>query len=364
MKKEVTYPLVPGKAIGAQRGFASTFNWMRNFCLNLSGGPGVTVDRTDSDHPVIRIGVEQPGIAPFAVRLHKTDGDQTGLWEIYLPAGCCNVGGTCEPLNPPASDTSGHEDDDLAWRSLGRINFGNFDPGSVPAAPKVNAIVEIHVKPSVKVFGVDNLDNTVARRVIWASVRDQNLDDYWRDKRGYEIVRSLYRDKPGDVLETDVAALTATKNPGDDEWGISISPLRSTSIVAAVPQGTGVSNFDLVWVLATEPRSGGAGYGLELVVKKLLCIRQLAAAAGISITGDTMTDVVSDVNNRAVKIYARIDVTDLTGGAQIVKVLKDPEGVSISSPYVVWLPLYETMFNAVTSDYRSQSLTNLQLFHA
>ena len=363
MKKEVTYPLVPGKAIGAQRGFASTFNWMRDFCLNLSGGPGVTVDRTDSDHPVIRL-EESTGIAPFAVRLHKTESDQTGLWEIYLPDGCCNVGGACEPLNPPASDTSGHEDDDPAWRSLGRIDLDSFDyTGSVP---KAHAVVEVHVKPSVKVFGVDSLDNTIARRVIWASVRDQNMDDYWRERPNYWLSERLHRDKPGDVFEADVAAITATLSSEGGERSVSISilPLRTTPIDAAVPQGTGVSGFDLVWVLATEQRAGALASGLALVVKMLLCIRQTAAAAGISITGDTMTDVVSNVRSSAVKIYARIDVTDLTGGEQIVKVLKDPEDVYTSSPYVVWLPLYETMFNAVISDYRSQSLTNLQLFHA
>ena len=39
----------------------------------ISGMPGGETDRS---------------IKPFAVRLHKTATDQTGLWEIYLPTGC------------------------------------------------------------------------------------------------------------------------------------------------------------------------------------------------------------------------------------------------------------------------------------
>ena len=51
-------------------------------------------------------------------------------------------------------------------------------------------------------------------------------------------------------------------------------------------------------------------------------------------------------------------------GAGIVQVLKDPSGVSVSSPYVVWLHLYDIFLNTVTADHRAQSLVNLQLFHA
>ena len=365
---ELPHPLGPGDKL--------TGTWISKLLravrrMKPLQGPGIST-RVTPDGTVISAAVAAPRaaapLAPFAVRLHKTENDSVGLWEIYLPTGCCNVGGACEPLNPPASETSGHEDDDPAWRSLGRINLGAFASGGASSdSNEIHAIVEVHVKPSVKVFGVDSLENTAVRRVIWASVRDQILDDYDRERPNYWLVERHHRDKAGDVFEADVADITATNRLEDgewSEWSISISPRRTTPIDAAVPQGTGVSGFDLMWVLATEQRTGSLSSGLALVVKKLLCIRQLAAAAGISITGDTMTDVASNVSTSTVKIYARVNVTDLTGGVGIVEVLKDPEGVGISSPYVVWLPLYETMFNAVVSDYRPQSLTNLQLFHA
>ena len=57
-------------------------------------------------------------------------------------------------------------------------------------------------------------------------------------------------------------------------------------------------------------------------------------------------------------------ISGLCDARGIVNVLKDPEGVSISQTYVVWLPLYDMTHNTITADYRAQSLTNLQLFHA
>ena len=108
----------------------------------------------------LRAGDDAP-LAPFAVRLHKTEDDPDGQWEIYLPPGCCNVGGACEPLNPPASDTSGHEDDDPAWRSLGSIsNWMSLVPEDSTEVDGIQeeqrrAVVEIHVKPSAKEYGVE-----------------------------------------------------------------------------------------------------------------------------------------------------------------------------------------------------------------
>lgn len=46
--------LKSGKAIGAQSGFAATWNWMVNFINNLSGEGDIEVDTSDSDHPLIK----------------------------------------------------------------------------------------------------------------------------------------------------------------------------------------------------------------------------------------------------------------------------------------------------------------------
>lgn len=47
--------LKPGKAVGAVKGFASTFNWLVDWVSNLRFGEGIYFEqRPDSAHPVIR----------------------------------------------------------------------------------------------------------------------------------------------------------------------------------------------------------------------------------------------------------------------------------------------------------------------
>ena len=100
--------------------------------------------------------------------------------------------------------------------------------------------------------------------------------------------------------------------------------------------------------------------GLVLDVKNVLCVRQNVSAAGFTLMGDSMTDVLD-----AETVYARIGTSLLYGStSNIVEVLKDPEGVNVPSPDVVWLHLYDLKHNTVTADHRPQSLVNLQLFHA
>ena len=374
---ELPYPLGPGDKV--------TGTWINQLLRAIRRmkpleGPGVST-RVTPDGTVISAAVAAVAapraaapLAPFTVRLHKTEGDEDGQWEIYLPPGCCNVGGTCEPLNPPAGDTSGHEGDDPSWRSLGKIAFSWFEIASQTASGSGydithEAVVEIHAKPSAKVDGVDRIDNP-ARRLVWASVRDDVGLEHavGLTPQGYENRR--YRDTPGDVFEADVARITARQYReivngayqfGD--WAFSVTPLRASPIDVAVPQGTGVSGFDLVWVLAAKPPAAVSPLhpgGLVLDVKNVLCVRQNVSAAGFTLTGDSMTDVLD-----AETVYARIGTSLLYGSpSNIVEVLKDPEGVNVPSPDVVWLHLYDLKHNTVTADHRPQSLVNLQLFHA
>lgn len=331
---------------------------------------GTSITRAVNAHEAELQSLRQPGkwqslrveyaetLAPFAVRLHKTDTDPDGQWEIYLPSGCCNVGGPCDPLNPPANDTTGHEDDDPAWRSLGTINWSQIGPATYRTAEDgttigiIKVYVDIHVKPSAKLYGVDGLDKP-ARRLVWAGLHNAAIDSY--TTLNAQGRRWLYKDTPGDSWTGRVA--TISREIASPLGDITITQHRTAPVDVALPQNTGVGGFDLVWSLAT--RTAEDIFTLGLDVKAVYCVRQLSAAAGITITGDTMTDVLN-----AAKIYARVNVTNLAGGAGIVNVLKDPEGVHISQPYVVWLPLYDLTHNTVTADYRAQSLTNLQLFHA
>lgn len=72
--KILTY-LKEGKSVGSHKGFAATFNWLVNFCANLSGdGIGVSVDRRNQDFPCIRfIGGGSSGAGGYSTPEGRTD---------------------------------------------------------------------------------------------------------------------------------------------------------------------------------------------------------------------------------------------------------------------------------------------------
>ena len=353
---ELPYPLGPGDKV--------TGTWINQLLRAIRRmkplpGPGVTTKVTPAG-TVLSAAVAAPRatphvLAPFTVRLHTTEDDPGGQWEIYLPPGCCNVGGTCEPMNTKASEKSGHGDDSADWCAVPGMDDLLADTVTVGTgaearqAQRKRATVYVHVKPSATVDGVVALD-APARRLYAVCIIDGKIADQYAQTNPQSLLGYLRMNTPGDVFSTQVAEVTIVED-GDDV-SRTVRQYRTTPIELVPPAGKGVSGFDLVWYLQFT-RFG------QLNVTKLLCVRQTAAAAGITITGDTMTDVVN-----AQTVYARIDTTNMTNGTGVVQVLKDPEGVTISSPYVVWLPLYDLKDNNVTADYRQQSLTNLQLFHA
>lgn len=88
MKPEKLTYLEVGKAVGAHRGFAATFNWLVKFCANLRGGLGLSVDATDSDHPVIRMDGVAAVLKPFEVMWNADD----GCWSVYVPVNAVEGG--------------------------------------------------------------------------------------------------------------------------------------------------------------------------------------------------------------------------------------------------------------------------------
>lgn len=278
-------------------------------------------------------------IAPFTVRYHV---DQ---WEIFLPDGCCNYGGTCYPINAAASSAGdGHNNDDPAWRIL-YLDESNGTPGEDADGETYREWrITIHVKPSAKMWGVDDL-NAPARRLVWASAEDAL-------KTASNMTEAeLYANTPGDFYSSIVAAVRVTAGEEGAEPARKVTQLRKTPVDVA-DYGETLSGFGLVWYFSL----GDDG---ALVVEKVYCLRQVGSAAGIVITGDEMTDVTAANDG----VYARIDATDLRSGSGIVEVLKDPQGISSPGPHVIWLALYNIKQNTVTADLRSQSLANIQLFH-
>ena len=275
-------------------------------------------------------------IAPFTVRYHL------GQWEIYLPDGCCNYGGWCYPINLAASSGGNdHEKDDSGWRIISLDESAGTTGTDADNNTYREWYVEIHVKPSAKMYGVDDL-NKPARRLVWACAVDRlktNLTDAER-----------YANTPGDSWSSVVARVRVTEGEEGAEPARKVTQLRKTSVDVA-DYGETLQGFGLVWYFSLDD---GA-----LKVEKVYCLRQVGSAAGIVITGDEMTEV-TDANDG---VYARIDATDLSTGSGIVEVLKDPLGISSPGPHVIWLALYHIKQNTVTADLRSQSLANIQLFH-
>lgn len=279
-------------------------------------------------------------VAPFTVRYHVNQ------WEIYLPDGCCNYGGTCSPINAAVSSSGGeHANDDPAWRLLSIDESAGTTGEDADGNTYREWYVELHVKPSAKIWQVDDL-NAPARRLVWACAVDRlkpsaNITDAER-----------YANTPGDSWSSVVARVRVTEGEEGAEPARKVTQLRKTSVDVA-DYGETLQGFGLVWYFSVDE---GA-----LKVEHVYCMRQVAAAAGIALTGDQMTDVVDASSS----VYARIDATDMTSiRSGTVAVLKDPQGTSVSSPHVVWLPLYNMNHNTVTADLRAQSLANIQLFHA
>lgn len=80
MKPFTLARLKPGKAVGAVRNFAATFNWLVDFCSNLRGGVGVDVDRTLADRPIIKFTGAGADESWWDVKYDPTDG-----WLVHIP---------------------------------------------------------------------------------------------------------------------------------------------------------------------------------------------------------------------------------------------------------------------------------------
>lgn len=278
-------------------------------------------------------------IAPFTVRYHVNQ------WEIYLPDGCCNYGGTCAPINAAASSAEGeHENDDPAWRIFPLDESAGTTVEDDDGKNYREWHVQIHVKPSAKMYGQDG-PNTPPRRLVWACAVDLK-------KPSADITdEERYANTPGDAFSAYVARVRIMEGGDGGDPARNIKQLRTTPIDVA-DNGETVSGFGLVWYFSLT--NAGA-----LKVEYVYCLRQVASAAGITITGDQMTDVTD-----ATTVYALINATHLNTGNGVVQVLKDPGGISSLEAYAVWLLLYNMKYNTVTIDNRSQSLANVQLFHA
>ena len=276
-------------------------------------------------------------VAPYTVRRH---GNQ---WEIYIPDGCCNYGGTCEPINAAAA-TGGddHASDASAWRVLSLDESAGTTGTDAAGNTYREWAVEIHVKPSAKMWQVDDL-NKPARRLVWACAVD-------RLKPSADLTDAeRYANTPGDSWSCVVARVRVTTVSGAEPVR-KVTQLRDTPIDVS-PADSGTSAFGLVWYFSV---SSGA-----LTVERVFCLRQTFSVAGISVTGNTMTDVTG-----ADYVYARINTADMSDGHGLITVVSDPENPHVSTDLVTWLVLFRMTNNTVIEDYRENSIRNIQLYRA
>ena len=365
MKPEITHELKDHRPIGAQRGFAATFNWMLNFCRNLTGGPGVTVDRTDSDHPIIRIGDANATRAPFACRFHKTEDDETGKWEIWMPPGCVSVGGPCEAINAPTAGVSGHEDDADGWGLICFWDSPTYWNQYAPARTFKRQVpdgsggttevtvysyawsVVVHAKTAGKTWQADGPD-APARRLCYASARPLRVGGAGRYTQAE--LDEMYWDetRAGDEFAFEVGRITF------EQWvqAGAVMQRHAYEHLRRIPldlPGRAPSNLDLEWYYAVDAATG------RLTCEKVYCRRIEQAAAGMTVRGPDYVDVTG----AEATIYARIDVNG--AGENVMDVVMDPDDVA-GGDLVTWLHLYDVKDNRVTADYRASSLVNVQVF--
>ncbi|MBR1588716.1 MAG: hypothetical protein IJ658_10370, partial [Kiritimatiellae bacterium] len=305
-------------------------------------------------------------LAPFTCRFHKTEDDETGKWEIWLPGGCASVGEPCEPLNLRANEVEGHEDDAAGWRLLCFVDEPTYwnqyanaetyqetytDGEGVERTRNVTRRtweVHVHAKTSAKVYGADTLESR-ARRLLYASARPM-------DSRGIEEQETLdarfwNKNKAGDEFSACVGRIVVELRVIDGKAVTShtYEHFRKTPLDVAARARTG---FELVWYFSVHEK----GY---LTFEKLYCVMQELAAAGITLRGPEMTDVTAAQET----IYAKIKTNPLDKtGTGVVEVVTDPTGMRTDDD-LTWLQLYRVdKDHAVTADWRAVSLANVQVY--
>ena len=284
-------------------------------------GPGALVSNRE---PVTS------AVAPFTVRYDA----ENELWLVFLPHGCMNVGDTCTTIN---------ENADGFWYSFAIDESQGTTSEDSDGNTYREWTVTAHAKTSAKVHGVDDL-NAPARRLLFVGAQDR-LNTSPTDAQ-------RYRDTPGDAFSCTIATVrvTTVDEDGTARTVRHVTQLRKSVVdVGDVPSPTG---FDLVWYFSVEDG--------ELSVENVYCVRQVAAVAGMSITGDQMTDVTD-----ADAVYCKLTSPGIGDyQTQLAEVVADPQSMDATDYTVTWLPLYNLTENTVTGDYREASLQNVQIYRA
>lgn len=280
---------------------------------------------------------------PFRVRWHAPDGDGQSApepqWEIYLPTGCMSVEGSCTVLNTPASETSGHEDED-GWYVL------PFPQGDDPGEYRV----VVHGKQRTQLQSEEDNSNDIVR----TSTRPAMLAAAEKAEWVGEEESETRQDYAGDVIHPIVATITLSSEEGG---GLVRQAARVVSAPIVV-QGERAATFDLVWIYS---RAEGA---VRPALEGILCANQSFSAGGTSYEatsdGEYDPDEPLAAGNQDAYIWLKIDTS-----AALYKITVEENTTSsiLSTDEVTWVRLYTLRWDRVDPDERT-NLNQVPIYRA
>ena len=310
----------------------------------------------------------------FTVERCKSDGSYGGEYCIYIPSGCITVGTSyCSGvLNKKCECTfceGGQSASSFSSSSSDCIDVGYPDQGSwykLPVRQNNGSVLTweteeysyeykqwdiwVFVKTRGKEYGVDCFQGGPCQLVYAEAMPyDDGEDSSW------PTWGDGWKQHVGNIR---VGKKRRKKDPitgGLGQWRdyFESNTFVCEPIAVQDIKNEHISNFDLVWYYSVD----GSGF---LRVEKVYCKNQNVSAAGINLSGPQMTDVTGAQES----IYARIKTNPLdeSNASGTIEVVMDPEGSISRNNYLTWLKLYSMSGNRVISDFRQQSLSNIQVY--
>lgn len=268
---------------------------------------------------------------PFDIRYHDVGDGGEPQWEIFLPLGCLSVGRDCTPINKPAKDTSGHEDDGDGWYVL-KLE------GDVEGSDGAVYRVVVHGKPHACRSGIDELDGPIGAVMFVDAKAEINPDD---EEEGDESSLETHdRNREGDTFSQTVATI---EKSGTEDVGTVRKIVSSPISVSA----DSVRNFEPVWWFSVDS-------DCSLQLDRILVVRNNESVAGATIDGPTSVDVTG-----ASEVYCHIHTDSY--GTHTVEIVSDPDGMETNGTNT-WIRLFSLRNNCLVADYRLTNLSNVQLY--
>ena len=298
-----------GKALGAISHFAATFNWVVDFCRNLKGdGLGVSVDRTDTDHPIIRmLGREDPPLAPFAVRWSEADSSLV----VYLPQNACNLINT-QILLTAATDAD--------WYIIAGGSTGTSTDGTTLS-------IHAHVKGRVKATSNGSIHPAIFVEAydMTATHNDNyNAGDLWMD----EIAR---------------CTVTATTESGTTTYQRTIGQMYTGAVTHLSPVVEG--DLPLYWFTDTLIATNGF-------------VAHIEQCGAPYCSGTTLADTALPPLS-GIDYYTVWYIVDCSGNAPTPSIVQSstdstPPVPSTDMYYTVAVPVYNMINGCLSRDLRGR----------